>query len=401
MRYIFVGILLSVLSSCAAKKTSSSGATNPDTGNIVPTPTPTPTTVSTTIAEESLPWNPSLTITGTFASNENLYLTPSYAVLDNGGMWGTLKLNTYAPIVNVIYRNLILKTLNVVGGLPTGYESSANFRRRSSLFLVDYVQSRTLNLTVRNKPPLIKTSAIDGDFIFQYVDTLGAKDTDQLQAEGSFMLTPNVQLSGGTYDMFPGAGLEVIRPKGISVISDIDDTIKVTNVGTSEMLKSTFVDDFTAVPGMAQFYSYLKNTCKASFHYVSGTPEQFASELWAFFVNNSFPFGSLHLKRTRIIDQSYLALVASQATYKREILSEIFKNFPQRQFILIGDTGEQDPDIYATYAGLFPNQVKKVILRSVNVLATDQSRVNQLFGASTAKVQLIQSGSEVTQTCNF
>ncbi|MGB7326045.1 MAG: App1 family protein [Rubripirellula sp.] len=59
-----------------------------------------------------------------------------------------------------------------------------------------------------------------------------------------------------------------------------------------------------------------------------------------------FPEGTFHLKQFRLKDSSVLDLLSSQQETKRSAIVPILEAFPQRQFILIGDSGEQDPEIY-------------------------------------------------------
>ena len=48
---------------------------------------------------------------------------------------------------------------------------------------------------------------------------------------------------------------ELLPRRGISVISDIDDTIKVSHVANrGRLLRNTFVNPFAPVPGMAELY---------------------------------------------------------------------------------------------------------------------------------------------------
>ena len=52
--------------------------------------------------------------------------------------------------------------------------------------------------------------------------------------------------------------VQLVSPKGISAISDIDDTLKITNVfkGKKELMKNTYLKEFTPVPGMADVYQH-------------------------------------------------------------------------------------------------------------------------------------------------
>ncbi|CAF2972434.1 unnamed protein product [Rotaria sp. Silwood2] len=66
----------------------------------------------------------------------------------------------------------------------------------------------------------------------------------------------------------------VLASHGVSIISDIDDTIKISKVlFIPSLLKNTFYDDFKPVNGMNELYQkWHKQKCQ--FHYVSASPWQ-------------------------------------------------------------------------------------------------------------------------------
>ena len=49
--------------------------------------------------------------------------------------------------------------------------------------------------------------------------------------------------------------------------------------------------------------------------------------------------------------------------HKRETIETLFKDFPRRKFILIGDCGEKDPEIYGDLMRRYPKQVDRILLR--------------------------------------
>jgi phosphatidate phosphatase APP1 len=62
--------------------------------------------------------------------------------------------------------------------------------------------------------------------------------------------------------------VHLVGPEGWSVVSDIDDTIKASNVlNKSELLKNTLLREFQAVPGMAKAYQVWERE-GAAFHYL-------------------------------------------------------------------------------------------------------------------------------------
>src|SRR5690606_7294133 len=94
--------------------------------------------------------------------------------------------------------------------------------------------------------------------------------------------------------------IELIPPVGVSVIADIDDTIKITNVADRrELLANTFTREFQSVPEMANVYQKWANA-GASVHYVSSSPWHLYSLLLDWLDKDQFPVGSLHLRNVRL-----------------------------------------------------------------------------------------------------
>ncbi|MCP4688050.1 MAG: DUF2183 domain-containing protein, partial [Desulfobacterales bacterium] len=146
--------------------------------------------------------------------------------------------------------------------------------------------------------------------------------------------------------------IQLIPPTGHSVISDIDDTIKLSEIykNTAWVLRNTFNREPTACPGMAALYRKLRRESDASFHYLSGSPWQLFEFLDAFRADNDFPDGSFSMKEFRMNPASpeFWSLISSGGTIKQKkaAIKAALESFPGRQFTLIGDSGEHDPEIY-------------------------------------------------------
>ncbi|KAG0251224.1 hypothetical protein DFQ27_008913, partial [Actinomortierella ambigua] len=160
--------------------------------------------------------------------------------------------------------------------------------------------------------------------------------------------------------------VNLIEPEGISIISDIDDTIKETNVqaGTRMILRNTFLSDMREVEGMASVYKAWWQR-GAAIHYVSNSPWQLIPSLLDFFHSHEFPPGSAHL---RLHDSVIKAYFMTPGEHKRRTIREILEDFPQRQFILVGDSGEIDLEIYTEMAVLYPQQVRKIFIRDITTV---------------------------------
>lgn len=173
----------------------------------------------------------------------------------------------------------------------------------------------------------------------------------------------SVESSINSRSFSPTEGVvHLIEPEGVSVISDIDDTIKNTKVlaGARAVLKSTFFNPTRSIPGMAEAYSKWYNL-GASFHYVSNSPFQLFHVLFTFMENHHFPPGSLHLRP----NTGLISKIRASKRSKRDSICSILHDFPQRKFILVGDSGEIDLEIYTRIATEFPGQILKIFIRDV------------------------------------
>lgn len=159
----------------------------------------------------------------------------------------------------------------------------------------------------------------------------------------------------------PGrATVDVLEEKApFFVISDFDDTIAITNVvERRKFVENVFAkDELTqkAVPGMAAFYGCLRaRREKPVFALVSGSPVQYAPRVERFLQANDFPVFGLYL---RDLGPSTLS------DYKQPVIRKLLAAVPG-PVVLIGDSGEHDPEVYAQLRAEFPNRVKAIFIRA-------------------------------------
>ncbi len=188
--------------------------------------------------------------------------------------------------------------------------------------------------------------------------------------------------------------VQLIDSSGDSVISDIDDTIKITGItrGKKAVLENTFINPPEPAPGMSQHYRQMKRNGMA-FHYLTGSPWQLFGFLDQFFDSNGFPAGSFDMKELRInpLSPEFWDAVASSATVdqKKAAIEDIIGSYPNRRFILIGDSGEHDPEIYAWAIERYGEQILEVQIRNVTNENIDNARIRTAFGASIGRLKLI------------
>jgi phosphatidate phosphatase APP1 len=269
------------------------------------------------------------------------------------------------------------------------------FQRRADAFLFQRVAGERVSITLGGRR--IDAGQSDRVGHFQQVIDLDEADVDALAEASGFaaqgdrcrwlsyaaaMAADEDRGDGLPAPATPAAGwIQVIDDEGLSVISDIDDTVKVTNVGNRrELLANTLLREFYAVPGMAEVYRHWQASGTA-FHYVSASPWQLANCLGGFLRDAGLPSGSMHLKLFRLKDSTPLGRLPTRKRSKRRIIEHIMADFPRRKFLLVGDSGERDPEVYAEVARRHPEQVAGVAIRQVEGKLTRdkmQSRLDRL-----------------------
>lgn len=154
----------------------------------------------------------------------------------------------------------------------------------------------------------------------------------------------------------------------IGVISDIDDTILVSQVPT--VWKAAFnlllrnPKARASVPGMSVLYTKLAALFPdAPFFYLSTSPWNVEASLRHFIKDHGFPAGPLLL---RDLDPRPKTFVPSGVQHKLEFAEQLMADFPHMKFILIGDDGQKDPTTYATIARRYPGRVLAIGIRQLS-----------------------------------
>lgn len=308
--------------------------------------------------------------------DENLVFFPTYGYFSENGIVN-LEIHSYIFELESesTIRNQFLEQLRKIVGLQKTDKEYSLFEERARLFMVDNERNKVISIRLGDIIYNLKKSGPNGHSI-----TIIPIKPEHLPKS----ITPNriipFQAVMPTDDkrVFKGQ-VQLIQPEGISVISDIDDTIKVSNVlDKKELARNTFLRLYNPVPGMSALYQRWVSK-GAVFHYVSGSPWQLYEPLSDFMQKNGFPQGSFHLKYLRLKDWSMIEfLISDQEAYKIGHLQNIVGRFPQRRFILVGDSGEKDPEIYARIAKQYPRQIQAICIRKVGDTNSQKERFTNL-----------------------
>ena len=162
------------------------------------------------------------------------------------------------------------------------------------------------------------------------------------------------------------------------------------------MLEQTFLLDFQGVPGMADLYQEWDRV-GFSLQFVTSSPWQLYSPLRDFLDREQFPWSALSLKSVRFRDETLFDLFKKGTETKPQVIEAILKNYPRRQFVLVGDSGEQDPEVYAGLLRRYPEQILKAFIRNVSAASPGDSRFSVVFdGIDGDRWQLFDHPGEIS-----
>lgn len=156
------------------------------------------------------------------------------------------------------------------------------------------------------------------------------------------------------------------------VISDLDDTVIQTNAAHAiRMVKTVFLGNARTrlpFPGVSEFYSALnRGTADGAGNpvfYVSSSPWNLYDLLVDFFRVQNIPLGPLFLRDWGITSTEILP--TGHRAHKMLSIEQILQTYSTLPFLLIGDSGQEDPEIYREVVKLYPGRILGVCIRNVS-----------------------------------
>ena len=324
--------------------------------------------------------------------DEEIVFFPTAARLGADGRHWNLPIRAWVfePEHDSLWRRAALRGFAAALDLDEDAVDNRIFRERARWFLVDNERGKSFKLTIW-KDRALGPSRPNGHLR----DTVVLQRRGAGEESGSFWLRYAAILPPGDTRAFRG---EALFPStdGLSVISDIDDTIKISNViDKNALMANTFLKPFAATPGTASAYRRLA-AAGAVFHYVSSSPWQLYTLLRAFMDASGFPAGSFHLKDFRVKDRSFFNMFKSSLETKPPVIERLLAAYPKRVFILIGDSGEHDPEIYGEIARRHPDRIRHIYIRTVTPETAQDARYRAAFaGLPDSRWTLFEDGSTI------
>ncbi|KAI9054485.1 hypothetical protein LZ554_001643 [Drepanopeziza brunnea f. sp. 'monogermtubi'] len=156
----------------------------------------------------------------------------------------------------------------------------------------------------------------------------------------------------------------LVPTQGLTILSDIDDILRVTRIyDPAEGLLNSFARPFTPWMNMPEILANWSQTLNPHFHYLTTTPEQ-VTRNYMDFIYKTYPGGSFDTRPMNFSD------VSATLSIRKYLLDKVFQTYPQRKFILMADTSNQDVmKAYPQMAKEHPGQIHCIFLR--NTSSTD------------------------------
>lgn len=247
----------------------------------------------------------------------------------------------------------------------TGDSRWKNFLRNIQGITVDEIKGVRLRFDLNGRSVYAQSDS-------EGMIRLNSRDFGSL-APGKYILEAHV--AGGQAFAGQSARVPLVvrlsQDNRLGIVSDIDDTIKVSHIADKwEAAKKLMLGNpltAQAIPGTAAMYRVLESKFdpenQGDVFYVSGSPLNLAPQIYAFLDHQGFPQGAVALKKWGFSEGDDNPL--TQNDYKLRELREIMNTYPQKPFLLFGDSGEHDPEIYTALAAEFPGRIKAVFINNV------------------------------------
>jgi phosphatidate phosphatase APP1 len=182
-----------------------------------------------------------------------------------------------------------------------------------------------------------------------------------------------------------------------ATISDIDDTILVSHA-TQLLRKFRLImikNAKTRLPfeGVAQFYQKLKAK-ENPFFYVSSSEWNLYDFLQDFFQVQDIPKGPFLLQEYKSGLRDLLFTGGGSHQHKQDKIKRLMTLFPKLKFILIGDSGQRDTEIYRQTLHQFPDRILAVYIRKIGEKDDFDAKTTREFEEKGVPLLLLENTKE-------
>ncbi|KAL9109653.1 MAG: hypothetical protein Q9227_005690 [Pyrenula ochraceoflavens] len=165
----------------------------------------------------------------------------------------------------------------------------------------------------------------------------------------------------------------LVGPEGWAILSDIDDTVKVSKtLDPLAVIRTTFADIPQPTEGMSALYKTVDDLFKSpAYFYLSASPYNLYPFLHSF-IHEHYPPGQIILRDYIPDTKSWFGVAGALKSmtvgveaYKTQQIRRLHRRFPQRRLICIGDSSQSDPEVYARAYRQFRGWIHAIYIRKV------------------------------------
>ncbi|KAJ7241914.1 hypothetical protein B0H12DRAFT_1313142 [Mycena haematopus] len=260
---------------------------------------------------------------------------------------------------------------------------------RLALFGTIPLSGKAVTANVNGCGNAVTLPPTDGGMAIRNVSLGACKSANaQATALGTVALS-SVDSRDVNFTMFPSSA------DGFGVISDIDDTVKVSHSLDKLLLaKATLIDTPVPVTGMPAVYSSLAKSLQSpQFIYVSASPFQ----LYPFlrdFIDTTYSASSGPIMLNNLTTTSLSAIVDFAQDngiedYKSAMIDRIQGMYPGKKFLTVGDSTQKDPETYGEAIRKYGDFIACAWIRKVDGANNTDERFAEAFaGVSPSKFKL-------------
>ena len=318
------------------------------------------------------------------AGGQEVVFFPSVASVLNSNEWSiTIQGRIFEPPDNSPVRQKLIDIL----ALRLHVDSKDKlYRERAGYFVSDSIRNTQVTVRIGDRPVPLSPSNAAGYFTTDIALPKG--EVERVARDGviTFLSVP----TGTNPRPFIGTA-RLVPEEGVIVVTDIDDTIKITKIrDRKEKEANTFLRPFDAVAGMPELYRAWQQALgeRIHFHAVSAGPWQFNEPLRHFFEKERFPPFTWDMRSIDIggdirvdLREAFPNLDRTEK-FKLEKIRALMVRFPKRSVVLVGDSGERDPEVYSKILSESPERVDAVFIRDVTGEDKTANRFKKLFPRS-------------------
>jgi phosphatidate phosphatase APP1 len=185
-------------------------------------------------------------------------------------------------------------------------------------------------------------------------------------------------IAGGEGVVGHGQVLVPSEDAEFGIISDLDDTVVATRAHHPlERTRIVLLNDAherTPFPGVGAFYRALSRGPDGRgtnpLFYLSRSPWNLYDLFDRFLDLHHLPRGPLFLEDASLVEPPSRALGGRQP--KAERIRGLLELYPRLTFVLVGDSGQQDAEVYRDVVRDFPGRVRAVYIRDVTSRRRDR-----------------------------